>query len=706
MMRIGVDVGGTFTDVVVLDEDSGATSWQKLPTNAREPAVGVLQALAATGVALSDVSHVKVGTTLGVNAVLTRSGARTGLITTRGFRDVLEIRRTHRTRLFDLDEQIPDPLVPRDRRLEVTERMDAEGNVVAPLDEEGVLAAWRTLRAQGVTALAIVFLFSFENPTHELRAKEIVEREGGAEAVFVSSEVLAVHREYERTSTTAMAAYVAPAMRAHLADLGERLQGKGLATGRLSILTSSGGVLGSEAIALAPIPSLLSGPAGGVAGAHKLAFEAGIDSVLTLDMGGTSCDVSGILEGVPDERLDIELDGLAVSYPTFDINTIGAGGGSIAWIDPGGVLRVGPQSAGASPGPACYGQGGEQPTVTDANLVLGRYDASAPLGGRLALDESLARAAIERAIATPLGMSVERAAAGIVRIVNAHMEGAVRAISLERGRDVRDFTLVAFGGAGPVHGADVARELGIGRILVPPCPGCTSALGAVVADARHDLVRTVGRPLRDVRAQTVHVTVESMHAQALAALAREGFRANESVLELWLDLRYEGQAHELPVRCAEAFPAAPADAPAFATVLAEAVGRFHRQHQQLYGHSFPELEVELVNVRVTGHGIQPSPSMWWDWSMTLAPDLRTDAPRKVYFHEVDDFMDTRVLRRREIEPEQEIEGPLVIHQLDATVLVPPDVVATAHPSGSLILTDEKTVAAAREPVESQSAGRR
>jgi N-methylhydantoinase A len=698
MMRIGVDVGGTFTDVVVLDESNGATSWLKLPTNAREPATGVLEAMAATGVPLNEVSHVKVGTTLGVNAVLTRSGARTGLITTRGFRDVLEIRRTHRTRLFDLDERIPEPLVPRDRRLEVAERIDADGNVVEPLDEEGVLAAWRALRELGVRALAIVFLFSFENPEHELRAKEIVEREGGAAAVFVSSEVLPVQREYERTSTTAMAAYVAPAMRAHLADLNERLQERGLEPGRLSIMTSSGGVLDAEAVAGTPIPSLLSGPAGGVAGAHRLAFEAGIDTVLTLDMGGTSCDVSGIFEGVPDERLDITIEGLAVSHPTFDINTIGAGGGSIAWIDSGGALRVGPDSAGANPGPACYGLGGREPTVTDANLILGRYDPGAPLGGALALDAGLAREAIERSVARPLGMTVEQAAAGIVRIVNAHMEGAVRTISLERGRDVRDFTLVAFGGAGPVHGADVARELGIERILVPPCPGCTSALGAVAADARHDFVRTIGRPLRDVRADAVRDTVESMRAGVQAALAREGFRAGESVLELWLDLRYQGQAHELSVRCGEAFPPAPADPPAFATVLGEAAGRFHRLHEQLYGHSFPELGMELVNVRVTGHGILPSPAMWWDWSRTEASGQHARAQRRVYFHEVGDFLDTRVVRRREIEAEQTIAGPAVIHQLDATVLVPPGLIAVAHSSGSLILTDVQARAAAGEPV--------
>ncbi|HEX4837109.1 MAG TPA: hydantoinase/oxoprolinase family protein [Solirubrobacteraceae bacterium] len=698
MIRIGVDVGGTFTDVVVLDETSGSTSWLKVPTNEPAPADGVLDAIAATAVDCAQISHVKVGTTLGVNAILTRTGAPTGLITTKGFRDVLEIRRTHRTRLFDLDERLPDPLVARDLRLEVSERVDADGEVIVPLDEDGVRAAWRTLRDAGVTSLAIVFLFSFENPAHERRARDIVMQEGGAEAVFISSEALPVHREYERTSTTVTAAYVAPAMRRHIARLDERLQALGLSAGRLSIMTSAGGVQGAEAVASAPIPSLLSGPAGGVAGARKLALQAGISNVLTLDMGGTSCDVSGVVAGVPDERLDLSIDGLAVNYPTFDIHTIGAGGGSIAWIDSGGALRVGPQSAGSHPGPACYGLGGREPTVTDANLILGRYDAGAPLGGALALDGAIARETVSRAIAQPLGLTVEEAAAGIVTIVGAHMRDAVRAISLQRGRDVRDFTLVAFGGAGPVHGADVARELGIDRILVPPCPGCTSALGAVTADARHDLLRTIARAVTDVRVEALQDIVDQMRDQARAALAREGFRSDESSFELWLDLRYQGQAHELPVRCAQPHALAcspPAMGGPRMGELANAVSGFHALHEQLYGHSFPDVTVELVNVRVTGHGTLPSPAMRWDWSQTTSPGVGGGGRRQVYFHEVGDFIDTLVLRREEIEPGESIDGPAVIHQVDSTVLVPPGLVASCHETGSMILAPGAAVARSR-----------
>ena len=671
MIRIGVDVGGTFTDVVTLDEASGTTLWLKAPTVDEHPADGVLGAIAASGVALSEVSHVRLGTTLGVNAVLTRTGASTGLITTRGFRDVLEIRRTHRRRLFDLEERIPAPLVPRDLRLEVAERVDAAGMVVTPLDEDGVRVAWRRLREGGVKALAIVFLFSFENPANERRAREIVLEEGGAEAVFVSSDVLPVHREYERTSTTVMAAYVAPAVERHLAELAARLREGGLSRGRLSVMTGSGGVHSVDALTRNPIPSLLSGPAGGVVGARRLAARAGLEDVLTLDMGGTSCDVSGIVGGRPDERLDADIDGLAVSQPTFDIHTIGAGGGSVAWIDSGGALRVGPRSAGSDPGPACYGLGGEEPTVTDANLLLGRYDPAIPLGGSLSLDPGLAHEAIARHVAEPLGLSVERAAAGVVRIVNALMAGAVGTISLERGRDARAFALVAFGGAGPVHAADVAAELGVERILVPPCPGCASALGAVTADSRHDELRTIARPVGEVSEDVLRRLVEDLSERAAGPLVREGFAPTDTELELWLDLRYEGQAHALAVGGRE--PGA--------LVLAQAVEAFHALHQRLYGHSFADVTVELVNVRLTGYGRVNSPPPRWEWG---EPVVSTDSCRPVHFEQAGGFLDTRLLRREDIGPEP-IAGPAVIHQVDATVLVPPGATVCAHPSGSLIL---------------------
>jgi N-methylhydantoinase A len=756
VIRVGIDVGGTFTDIVTLDERSGATAWLKVPTVEREPARSVLAAIAASGTtparsgatptasgttparsgatptasgttpavsgATPALSHVRLGSTVGVNTVLTRSGAPTGLLTTKGFRDVLEIRRTHRERLFDLEERPPEPLVPRDLRVEVQERIDADGNEVTPLDEQSVRAAWRQLRARGVRTLAIVFLFSFENPAHELRAKELVLEEGGAEAVFASCEVLPVHREYERTSTTVLAAYVAPAIERHLTELAAHMHEDGSEHAQLAVLTSAGGVRTAAALTRNPIPSLLSGPAGGVTGALRLATQAGLRDVLTLDMGGTSCDVSGIVDGAPDERLDTHLAGLAMSHPTFDIHTIGAGGGSIAWVDSGGALRVGPHSAGCDPGPACYGRGGEQPTVTDAQLVLGRYEPGFPLGGTLSLDPELARAAIERHVAEPLDLSVERAAAGVVRIVDALMAGAVRTISLERGRDPRDFTLMAFGGAGPVHAADVAGELGVRRILVPPCPGCTSALGAVIADSRRDELRTLARRVEDVSTATLEAIVGDLEGRVREALAQEGFTPAGVELELWLDLRYEGQAHALAVRVGGAGPAPAAQAarpgpaapeaglapagdgvgtssppvPVPATEspgpIAAAAEAFHALHHRLYGHSFDDVPVEVVNVRATGYGRVRNPTPRWRWSDTPAA---ASAKRPVYFEQAGRFLDTRVLRREDVGAEA-IEGPAVIHQLDATVLVPPGLTAAAHPSGSLILEREASVGRRRE----------
>jgi N-methylhydantoinase A len=698
MIRIGIDVGGTFTDVVTLDEDSGATSWLKVITDGARPAAGVLEAIASSGASLAQVAQVRLGSTLGVNAVLTRTGAPTGLLTTAGFRDVLEIRRTHRERLFDLEERLPAPLVPRDLRAEVRERIDADGAVVTPLDEDGVRAAWRGLREAGVRALAIAFLFSFENPEHERRAREIVLEEGGAEVVFLSCEVLPVHREYERTSTTVTAAYVAPALTRHAAELDRGLREGGLGAGRLAIMTSSGGVQDAQALERNPIPSLLSGPAGGVAGARRIAAEEGLDEVLTLDMGGTSCDVSGIVGGIPDERLDMAIDGLAVSHPTFDIHTIGAGGGSVAWIDSGGALRVGPRSAGSNPGPACYGRGGEEPTVTDANLLLGRYDPEIPLGGSLALDVGRAREAIERRIAEPLGISVERAAAGVVRIVDALMVGAVRTISLERGRDVRRFTLVAFGGAGPVHAGDVARELGIERILVPPCPGCTSALGGALADSRHDELLTIARRVWEVTGEVLAAVVADLGERVREALAREGFAAADQQLEVWLDLRYEGQAHELGVLCSERGDGG-------GTMLERAVADFHVRHQQLYGHSFDDVTVELVNVRVTGHGRVRNPALRWRWGATdgaagAGAGAGSSAGaaakhRRVYFEGLGDFAKAAVVRREELVAGSLVRGPAVIHQLDATTLVAPGMVARSQPSGSLRLGPDPGSAHAR-----------
>jgi N-methylhydantoinase A len=675
-LRIGLDVGGTFTDVVALDGETGSTSWLKVTTRMDSPTTGIIDAIDATGVDCSEIESVRLGTTLGVNAILTHSGARTGLITTSGFRDVLEIRRTHRQTLFDLNERFPTPLVPRDLRLGVTERVDAEGVVTQPLNEDEVRAAWRTLREAGVEAVAIVFLFSFENPAHERRAREIVLEEGGAETVVISSDILPAYREYERTSTTVAAAKIADTVETYLATLAGELERRGLEPGRLSIMTNSGGSLSATTVARLPISTLLSGPVGGVEGARWLAEQEGWKDVLTLDMGGTSCDVSGIVNGIADERLDMWVGGHAISYPTYDIETIGAGGGSIAWIDTGGTLRVGPDSAGSIPGPACYGRGGTLPTVTDANLMLGRYDAGAKLGGIVELHPDRAREAIETHVAGPLGMTVEEAAAGIIRIVNILMTNAVRVISVERGRDVRDFTLVAYGGAGPAHAADIARELSIPRVLIPPFPGCASAFGAAIAGSRRDLLHSVARLLDEVDVAALDARVQELRSRAVEALEVEGFATAEQTLETWLDVRYRGQAHELAVRHRpEVVDRAS---------LESAAQDFHALHHQLYGHSFTDVPVELVNVRVKGFGQRPELEMWWDWGRGGAMETSLVSARSVYFED-HGFLEARVLKRDAVRAGDVIEGPAVVHQVDSTVLVPPGIAAVALGGGSLML---------------------
>lgn len=676
MKRIGIDVGGTFTDVVVLDEETGLTRCFKASTNYDQPADGIMEAFDAAHVAPTDVSHVKLGTTLGLNAILTRRGAVTGLLTTAGFRDVLEIRRTHRDRLFDLDETIPPPLVPRRLRKEVIERVGADGSEVTPLDEDGVRAAWRELRDQGVTALAISFLFAFRNPGHEQRARELVLEEGGAEAVFISTDVLPVLREYERTSTTVTAAFVSPVVRNFVGELANHLDKRGLDPGRLSVMTNSGGSLAAAAAGAAPIPTLLSGPAGGVAGARWLATQMGFDHVLTLDMGGTSCDVSGVQAGVADERLDMRVGGLDIAYPTFDVHTIGAGGGSIAWIDTGGALRVGPASAGSTPGPACYGRGGRQPTVTDANLVLGRYADDVPLGGSLRLDAAAARDVIDQAVAQPLGVSVERAAAGILRIVNANMVNAVRTISVERGRDPRAYALVPFGGGGPVHATDIAHELGISTVLVPPFPGCTSAFGATLAQPRRDALRSVNRAVDTIEPPALQALVEELAAQASAQLAEEGFERSQITFEVWAALHYKGQAHELAVRHDGML--------VDARSLTDLSRRFGDLHEQQYGHSFDDVPTELVTLRVTAFGHQPGPPVIWQWDREIRSG--SGSTREVYFESLDAFVTAAVLDGGDLPAR--VSGPAVIHQVDATILVPPGWEAIRHETGNLIVTRE------------------
>ncbi|MBV9231961.1 MAG: hydantoinase/oxoprolinase family protein, partial [Chloroflexi bacterium] len=558
-LLVGVDTGGTFTDIVLLQD--GKFKVHKILSTPDDPSRAILQGLSQLDV-LGDLSVLVHGSTVATNAVLERKGVRTGLITTSGFRDVLEIGRQTRPKLYDLRVQKVPPLVPRALRVEVIERLNERGEVIVAFDEDSLKAAIAALQAADVEAVAVSLLFSFTNPTHE--RKVIEQARAAGFYVSASSEVLPEFREYERTSTVVLNAYVGPLIDRYLARLEQGIPQQTA----LRIMQSNGGSISGVTARREAARTLLSGPAAGVVGAAFVAEASGIAQAITIDIGGTSTDVA-LISGKITETTDGKIGGYPIKLPMIDIHTVGAGGGSIAWFDLGGALRVGPVSAGANPGPAAYGQGGSEATVTDANVVLGRLIPEAFLGGTMSLDTERARAAIN-SIAERLDSTPEEAALGIIRIVNANMEAAIRVISVERGSDPRNFALVAFGGAGPLHACELAAALRIPRVLVPTVPGVLSALGMLVADTLKDYVRTVMIPAEKAQEAVTSVLAE-LENQGRSDLLNEGIPAERIVLERYLDLRYVGQSYELIVP--------------FPQDVAQAVNSFHVAHEQRFGYN-------------------------------------------------------------------------------------------------------------------------
>ncbi len=493
-LRIGIDIGGTFTDLVALDEATGAVVDTKALSTPHDLLEGILRCVDQAGTRLADCRLVIHGTTIGINALLERKGALTGLITTEGFRDVLEIGRGNFLRMYDVLYRRPASLVPRGRRLEVSERVTARGEVLIPLDEAAVRDAARRLADEGVESVAISFLFSFRNPEHERRAAELVAEVLPRASVSVSHRITQEWREYERTSTTVVNAYIRPIMDRYLGAFERGLAGRGFG-GQLLITQSNGGAFSVAAAASKPVHTIESGPAAGAIGCASLAQALGADRLISFDMGGTTAKCAIVAGGLVQTTDEYHVDGHPLRIPVIDITEVSAGGGTIAWIDAGGALALGPQSAGAAPGPVCYGRGGVEPTVTDANLVLGRIAAGRFLGGTMPLDHAAAARAIEERLGLPLGLARDNAAAGVVRLADVKMALAVRSITTERGLDPRDYTLVAYGGGGPLHAVAIARELGIPRVIIPPAPSTFSAWGMLATDLRHDLVRTVLEPL-------------------------------------------------------------------------------------------------------------------------------------------------------------------------------------------------------------------
>jgi len=670
-LRVAVDTGGTFTDFVVLDEKTGALDVFKVPSTRGSEADGIIagleQYLKKQRRAAGDVGFFSHGTTVGTNAILEEKGAKTGLLVTEGFRGIYEVgeqSRPYGATTYDLFYQKPPPLVRPRYTAEIGERVLFDGSVLRELDEETVRAAARKFRAHEIKSVAVCLLFAFRNPAHERRIAEIFAEEAPNCNVSLSSEVIPQIREYFRLSTTLVNAYLNPLLTGYVAALDDRLKELGCRTDQRFIMRSNGGVATFETAARRSVQTILSGPAAGVVAAEKLAAQMpGYRNVVTFDMGGTSTDVALIENGSPARRSGGKVHDRYVLVPMLDIHTVAAGGGTLAYVDASGVLQVGPQSAGAIPGPVAYGRGGTQPTVTDANLVLGYLSAGNALaGGTLSLDKDAAERAIREKIAEPLGLSTIDAARGIVEIVNVKMQEAIKVVSSNRGYDLRDFYLLAFGGAGPLHAGPMAEELGMKGVLVPPFPGVTSALGLLLSDVRHDYVVSDLRALEAVDARKVNEVFEGMRKHAEGELLGEGFRHNQLVYEYDLDLRYVGQGYELTVRV-ERVPLHEGD-------LQKIRGDFDQQHLALTGHSAPDAGVEIVNYRVTGVAIVPKATLASPFSAKGTLDDAFVSYRDAYFGSAKPVQ-TRLYDRANLPEGAQIDGPAILLQADSTTVIPP-----------------------------------
>ncbi|GGQ22599.1 hydantoinase/oxoprolinase family protein [Streptosporangium pseudovulgare] len=666
-LRIGVDTGGTFTDIVVYDEATGAVHVRKVSSTPADPGLAIVEGVESAleqigGRGMGEVSYFAHGTTVGTNALLTHRGARTGVITTRGFRDLLELGRGRRPDLYDLQADKAVPFAARDLRLEVTERVRHDGRVEIALDEQEVRAAAKTLREHEVEAVAVCFLYSFLRPEHEQRAGEILAEELPGAHISLSSRVLPEFREFERLSTVVTNAYVGPVVARYLERLRGRLAERGL-TAVPHVTQSNGGILPFQAAEAMPVRVVLSGPSTGVVGAAGICAGAGHPDIITFDMGGTSSDISLVQNGVPKVTTGMELDGRPIRTPMLDIHTVGAGGGSLAHVDAGGHLKVGPASAGADPGPACYGKGSEA-TVTDANVVLHTLNPAHLLDGRMAIDEQAARAAVGR-VAERVGLGVEEAAEGILRVVTANMARAIRVISVQRGYDPRDYTLVPFGGAGPLHASRLARELGMRTVLVPPTPGAQSALGLLMTDVRADFSRTRIQPFREDSARRLGALYEELDGEARDWFEQEGVEAAERSVLRTAELRYAGQNYEIPVPVP--------DGPITEETVLAVLTAFAAEHRRLYGYDAPGDPVEAVTLRLQATGSVPRAEL--PREEAAGPDAAASliGTRAMHVPELGGYVEVPVHRREAMRPGNRLEGPAVIEQMDTTtVLLPGD----------------------------------
>ena len=664
---VGVDVGGTFTDLIAYGSD-GALHSAKVPSLPGEQWRGVLDALASLGIDPESIRAFVHGTTIATNALLERKGARTGLVTTEGFRDLLEVGKGRRLTggLFDPEWQRPAPLVPRDRRLEVSERLAADGSVVRPLDGFDFDALAAALRDKGVEAVAVALLNSYVDRGHERAVALALAGRLDGVAICESAALTPERGEFERTSTAVLNAYLTPVMRGYLAALEAALVERGISA-PVNIMGSNGGTMTLGAAVDRCAGTFLSGPVGGVTGAVRIAERARVEDIITFDMGGTSTDVALVHGRAPRMSHDNRIDAYPLKMPQLDIHSIGAGGGSIVWVQPDGTLGVGPQSAGAAPGPACYGRGGAEPTVSDANLLLGRLPVGRALAGGLFLDAEKARAAF-RALGARAGGDgdVTALASASLRIAVARMAGAVREVSVHRGFDPRDFTLLGFGGAGPMHAMPVAEELGITRVLVPRFPGHLSALGQMLADLRRDTVAAWGGRISDLAIDTLRARARAMRDDGAARLEADGLSRERHRHEFTLDVRYVGQSFTLPVRWN------PDDAD-----WAPLRGAFDARHEETFGYADPANDIEIVNVRLVSIGEVDKPAL--DFTPRGAGEPVIER-RSVWFGE---WCETPVLERERLCVGSRLEGPAIVEEAGGTTVAPPGWTVEVDPSGAL-----------------------
>ena len=678
-IRLGIDIGGTFTDITVLEEGSGRVTIAKVPSRRADPAGALLDAvdkgleLAAADPA--DVSLLVHGTTLVTNAVLENKLPTTTLLATAGFRDVLEIGRHFRPDMYDLQQDKEVPVVPRERRHDVSERTTAEGEIIEEPDRQAVAALCEDIRKTSAEAVAICFLNSFINPTNEAIVRDWLRQELPGLSIAASHEVCREIREFERMSTVVLNAAAMPLVTRYLEEITPRIQHV-LPNAKVLLMQSNGGSLTVDAAQDYPVRMITSGPAGGALAVQRIGQSTSHVNLLGVDMGGTSTDISLIHKGELRMTTEATIAERPVKVPMIEINTIGAGGGSIAWLDDWGGLHVGPHSAGADPGPAAYGRGGNEPTVSDANLVLGRLHPDRFLGGEMKLDLDAAKAVLAEKIAKPLSMSVEAAAAGIIRIANASMERAVRVSSAEKGYDPRDITLVAFGGAGPMHAAALAQAVGIQNVLVPERPGVFSAVGLVMADIRHDFAQTKVLGGAAINPDNIAPLYVALDAEAEAALERDGVEERAREFQRSADLRYVGQAYEVNVPV----PGGELDVAGVAAI----VQSFHDSHQQLYAHHHPDKPVEFVSGRVAAIGLTAAPAL--QRAATSGGSATAKETRPVYFDDAGGFVDAAIYDRDALGAGVEFDGPAVVEQVDTTTVIHPGQRGRVDEFGNLMIS--------------------